>query len=261
MYNINDVVSQLQDVLDQDEVSLDCALACGAEDDCPAEYEEDAAREFLGDVVVTLSQLAPYQMSPQAVAELVNAAPDRFTLYKWEGDFPRPRLVLDGACRKVVDIGGWPSSLVETLKCKTVNEERCSWEEPIAQEDIDALLLEALGKAQEAREEGSFTLHWKNGDEVEMGQRFRALSVVGTRPSDVLTVDSVTLCDGSPRAYVYCKDTGYPIDSCEPVRDAPSDTCYNLNGNDLRGFLCSKCRKGVAIKEPVYCPNCGRRVL
>lgn len=259
MYNINDIASRLLDALDQDEVSLDCALAAKASYSQESWCKEDAAREFLNEVVAGLSQLAPYQMSPQAVAELVNAAPDRFTLC--DSCTARPRLVLDGACQKVIDIGGWPPSLVKTLKCKTMNGSFASWEDPIAQEDIDALLLEALGKAQKAGEEGSFTLHWKNGDKVEMGQRFRALSVMGTRRNDALTVDSVALCDGSPRAYVYCKDTGYPIDSCEPVRDEPSDTCYNLYGNDLRGFRCSKCRKGVDIKEPVYCPNCGRRVL
>ncbi len=261
MHNINDIICQLRDALAQDEVSLDCALATKAR--YKLECKEDTAREFLDDVATSLSQLAPYQMSPQAIAELVNIAPDRFTLQCRNGTPASRSLFLDGgACKKVIDIYGWPSFLLETLECKVTEKAHCGWEEPVSQEDIDELLVEALGKARKSEEEGSFTLHWKNGDRVEMGQKFRVLPIVaGTRPDDVLTVESVNICDGSPRAYVYCKSTGYPIDSCEPVRDEPSDTCYNLLGNDLCGFCCSKCHKSVDIKEPVYCPNCGRRVL
>ena len=259
MHNINDIICQLRDALAQDEVSLDCALAAQAS--YKLESKEDAAREFLDDVAADLSQLAPYQMSPRAIAELVNVTPDRFTLQGRSGTPASRSLFLDGACKKAIDVIGWPQSLLETLECKDMEKGYCGWEEPVSQEDIDELLIEALGKARESEKEGSFTLHWKNGDRVEMGQKFRVLPIVaGAHTDDVLTVESVNICDGSPRAYVYCKSTGYPIDSCEPVRDDPSDTCYNLLGNDLYGFCCSKCHKSVDIK-PVYCPNCGRRVL
>ena len=260
MRDIDDIICQLRDVLDQDGVSVASALGskvCDQPDD-----EEDAARDFLYEVVTDLAMLAPYQMSPQAIAELVNVTPDRFTLQCRDGTPASRGLFLDGTCKKAVDIIGWPQPLLETLECKDAEEACYGWEKPISREDIDKLLIEALGKARKSEEEGSFTLNWKNGDRVEMGQKFRVLPVVaGPRPNDVLTVESVNICDGSPRAYVYCKSTGYPIDSCEPVRDDPSDTCYNLNGNSLYGFCCSKCRKSVDIEEPVYCPHCGRRVL
>lgn len=259
--SVNDIIFRLHDALNRYEEPLVRSLA--AEAACQQDEEEDSAREFLDEVVTLFFQLNPYRMSPQAVAELVNANPDRFTLWKRDDNPSHDRLELDGKSRKVVDTHDWPPELLKTLKCKTMEGgDRGWWDDGLTQRDIDVLLVETLGKARKSEEEGSFTLHWKNGDRVEMGQEFRVLPILaGNAPKSVLTVDSVSICDGSPRAFVYCKSTGYPIDSCEPVRESPVDTCYNLNGNDLRGFHCSKCHKGFDIKSPVYCPNCGRRVL
>lgn len=114
--------------------------------------------------------------------------------------------------------------------------------------------------------DGTFTLHWKNGDFVEFGQEFRSYSA-GESGTKVHTVDAVNIQafkDGNAQAWIYHENTGYNLSVCEPVRDDSSftaTTTYNEAPFKSGKFVCHRCKAEFGFKDVTYCPKCGRRVL
>lgn len=107
--------------------------------------------------------------------------------------------------------------------------------------------------------DGDFVLHWRDGSRVRVGDRFRtALSDFG---KSEMTVAHVCVGDDTP--YVYTDDgAGYPIASCEHVRDGVECT-YNI-ASEQDEFECRRCGYNVVLREKAkfkYCPGCGRTIL
>lgn len=206
--------------------------------------------------------------------QVVAADPTFFSLFASCQGGDRPVISYE---TDTFDLVGMELDPLEFPTCDGFQEDlrRLGCDMPIFDEVPDGVVVDAAAFCDEVAKvlherlnpkDGTFTLHWKNGDPMVPGQGFRAY-VDGEGLSEVKTVDSVDLHvfkDGRSDAWVYCGNAGYRLSMCEPVRDPtnPRDvTTHNVASVAGKRFKCLRCGAEFGQPDLTYCPKCGRRVL
>ncbi len=245
---------------------------CASEyrDDCEDEEDIDrtSVRLMLEYVTDYVDQLIN-EVDRDVLIALVNANKERFVLHEnCNCGIKRRILELDRgtAHPTVFSIARWEDCDIKRLECDSdpcpPSDGWYSYLDKSGKDALKDLLVETLVRAKEGKE-GTFVLHWKNGERVRMGQHFIPVSAVTGSREGAQEVTGVSITNGTPRAYIYSGDVGYAVDACEPLLDGNDkvETTYNLNSYASDEFYCAKCRKKAPIENPTYCPSCGRRVL
>ena len=236
------------------------------------EYDDSASVELMLGYVVDYVRELKKDIDKDVLIALVNANPDRFVLHcrTLNDKLGMKSYILEldreALHPTVISVKDWSADDRAKLNCQIDADEPSggwySYLDETGRKAIDKLIAENLSR-DDLGKEGSFNLHWKNGERVMMGQHFIPVSVVTGSRGVVQEVTGVSITSGTPRAYIYSGDVGYAIDACEPLRDSGNkvETTYNLNSHACDEFYCAKCRKKTPVKDPTYCPRCGRRVI
>lgn len=245
---------------DSDTTLEDCYDETVRNSDKIAKYNQPSFTSCIDDTVNDMYNILP-SVPKEVLSVIVNLFPNYFKLY-FPNSYTRELYVPYGDRFIGLILGrlDWDDDDLEALKCERISkrpdDSMCSYAE-------DKRFIKAVAKILADNvdsSEGSFNLHYVNGDKVKPGDSFVTVS-----KKDVLkTVESVSInysSDGTyDNSYLFCNGVGYPIASCEPCspKDNNVRTAYNRASN---GFECSNCGTHYSLDGIHYCPNCGCRIV
>lgn len=223
-------------------------------------YVKPNLSECIDDTVNDMYNILP-SVPKEVLSVIVNLFPDYFKLYA-PNSYTK-ELYTSYEDRFIGLILGrldWDDDDLEALKCERIsqrpaNSMYCYAEDKRFIKAVAKILADNVDSS-----EGSFNLHYVNGDKVKPGDSFVAVS----KKDVLMTVDSVSInynSDGTyDNSYLFCNGVGYAIASCEPCspKDNNVRTAYNKASN---GFECSNCGTHYSLDGIHYCPNCGCRIV
>lgn len=223
-------------------------------------YNEPRFSQCIDDTVNDMYNLLP-SVPKEVLTVIVNLFPNYFKLYA-PNDYTK-ELYTPYDNRFIGLILGrldWDDDDLEALKCERISQRPANSMYCYAE---DKRFINAVAKILSDNvdsSEGSFNLHYVNGERVKPGDPFVAVS----KKDELLAVDSVSISynsDGTyDNAYLFCDNTGYAISSCEPCRPESNNvrTAWNTASN---GFGCSNCGAHYPLDSIHYCPDCGCRII
>lgn len=223
-------------------------------------YIEPNFTQCIDDTVNDMYNILP-SVPKEVLSVIVNLFPNYFKLY-FPNDYTRELYVLyeNRFIGLILGRLDWEDDNLKALKCERIykrpEDSMCSYAE-------DKKFIKAVAKILADNvdsSEGSFNLHYVNGDKVKPGDSFVAVS----KKDVLMTVEGVSISynsDGTyDNSYLFCNGVGYAIAGCEPC--SPEDnnvrTAYNRASN---GFECSNCGVYYSLNDIHYCPNCGCRIV
>lgn len=239
------------------------------------EDSEQVACDVIIDALRSAKECKADVIPTYLLPTIVSADPDGFAIYYDFGSGDTEATIVydsveDGAAAMTIPVSDFSASdgaygLSRKFGCEVPVFEIAPSDVKVNPKKFGELVGKML-KGKLNPEDGTFTLHWKNGDPVEFGQEFRAYSA-GDSGLTIHTVDSVNLQsfkDGKAQAWIYHDNTGYNLSVCEPIRNNNSftaTTTYNEAPVKSGKFVCHRCKAEFSFKDVTYCPKCGRRVL
>lgn len=223
-------------------------------------YNEPMFAQCIDDTVNDMYNLLP-SVPKEVLSVIVNLFPNYFKLYA-PNDYTKELYVpYDNRFIGLI-LGrlGWDDDDLEALKCERISQRPSNSMYCYAEDKRFIKVVAKILSDNVDSSEGSFNLHYVNGEKVKPGDPFVAVSKKG----ELLTVDSVSISynsDGTyDNAHLFCGDTGYAIAGCEPCIPANNNvrTAWNTASD---GFECSNCGTHFKLDGIHYCPNCGCRIV
>ena len=223
-------------------------------------YIEPNFTQCIDDTVNDMYNILP-SVPKEVLSVIVNLFPDYFKLYapnSYTKELYTP--YEDRFIGLILGRLDWDDDDLEALKCERISQRHADSMYCYAD---DKRFIKAVAKILADNvdsSEGSFNLHYVNGDKVKPGDSFVAVS----KKDVLMTVDGVSISyssDGTyDNSYLFCNGVGYAIASCEPCspKDNNVRTAYNKAS---KGFECSNCGTRYPLDGIHYCPNCGRRIV
>lgn len=223
-------------------------------------YVEPNFTQCIDDTVNDMYNILP-SVPKEVLSVIVNLFPNYFKLY-FPNNYTRELYTLyeDRFIGLILGRLDWDDDDLEDLKCERISQRPadsmyCYAEDKRFIKAVAKILADNVDSS-----EGSFNLHYVNGDKVKPGDSFVAVSKKG----ELLTVDSVSInynSDGTyDSAYLFCNGVGYAIAGCEHCTPKNNNvrTAYNRAS---KGFECSNCGTHYPLDSVHYCPNCGCRIV
>lgn len=245
---------------DSDTTLEDCYDETVLNSDSIEKYNEPRFAQCIDDTVNDMYNLLP-SVPKEVLTVIVNLFPNYFKLYA-PNDYTKELYTpYDlGFIGLILTRLDWEDEDLDALKCERISQRPAHSQYCYAE---DKRFIKAVAKILSDNvdsSEGSFNLHYVNGEKVKPGDPFVAVSKKG----ELLTVDSVSISynsDGTyDNAHLFCGDTGYAIAGCEPCspKDNNVRTAYNMAS---KGFECSNCGTRYPLDSIHYCPDCGCRIV